>query len=132
MGRVLGTVAMAVGVTLAAAACGGSDDDPPVTLEGVTNDHGTKTAADGLEVEADDVYFGPTFIRATAGQTFSVELRNEGNARHSFTSPALKVDQDLEPGATRTLTIQAPASGTAVFTCRYHEIQGMKGAVFVP
>lgn len=121
---------MVVAVTVAGAACGGSGD-PPVTLEGTTNDRGTKTAADGLEVEANDVYFTPTFIRATPGQTFSIELKNGGGARHSFTSPDLKVDQDLAPGTTRTVTIEAPASGTAVFSCRYHQIQGMQGAVFV-
>ncbi len=130
MRRVLATVAVVLTVTLAGTACGGSDD-PPVTLEGKTNEHGTKTATDGLEVEADDIYFSPTFIRATAGQKFSIELKNEGGARHSFTSPVLKVDQDLEPGATRSLTIEAPASGTALFSCRYHQIEGMQGVVFV-
>ena len=130
MRRLLATVVVVATVALAGAACGGSED-PPVTLDGKTNDHGTKTATDGLEVEAHDVYFSPTFIRATAGQKFSIEVRNEGAARHSFTSPDLKVDQEFEPGAARSLTIDAPASGTAVFGCRYHQVQGMQGAVFV-
>ena len=116
---------MAVGLV----ACG--SDDPPVTLEGKTNDHGTKTAADELEVEADDVYFGPTYIRATAGQQFSIQLANEGSARHTFTSPALGVDLELEPGGRRTVTLKAPASGAAPFHCRFHQIEGMQGAVFV-
>ena len=127
MRRLLTTMVMAV--TLLAGGCG--SDEPPVNLAGKTNEHGTKTAGDDLAVEADDFYFGPTYIKADAGQQFSVEIHNEGGARHTFTSPALGVDLELEPGARRTLTLKAPASGTAEFHCRFHEIEGMQGAIYV-
>lgn len=129
MRRLLTSMVVAVAVALLAGACG--SDEPPVNLPGKTNEHGTKTAGDELEVEADDLYFGPTYISATAGQQFALELHNEGNARHTFTSPALGVDLELEPGGRRTITVKAPASGTAEFHCRFHQIQGMQGAVFV-
>jgi plastocyanin len=114
--------------------CGSDDSEdsaPPVSLSGPVNDHGTAKAEDDLEIEADDRYFGPTFIEAKAGQKFSVELHNEGSARHTFTSGDLGVDLELPQGDRRTISLTAPASGTVTFYCRFHEGQGMKGAVFV-
>ncbi len=110
---------------------GGGSSKPPVALPGDTNNHGTKTAKDDLEVEADDYYFSPTFITATAGQKFTVQLKNDGTARHTFTSPANGVDLELAPGATRTVTLTAPPNGSVEFHCRFHQTQGMQGAVYV-
>ncbi len=116
-------------VTLVAAGCG--SDDPPVQLTGRTNEHGTKTASDDLQVEADDGYFAPTYIKASPRRQFAIELHNEGTARHTFTSPDLGVDLELEAGGRRTVTLKAPASGHAVFFCRFHQLNGMQGALFV-
>jgi plastocyanin len=116
-------------VALVASGCG--DDDPPVVLEGRTNEHGTETAGDALEVGAYDAYFEPTYIKASADRQFAIELRNEGGARHTFPSPGLGVDLELEAGSRRTLTVKAPSSGHALFFCRFHQLHGMQGAVFV-
>ena len=130
-------MAMLVTLVLLSAACGGSDDSatggaaPPVSLAGTTNDHGTKTAAPDLEVELDDFYFGPTFMKATAGQTFTVMLKNEGQAVHTFTITALGIDEELLAGETRKVTLTAPQTGNLLVTCRYHQSQGMQGALFV-
>ncbi len=121
---------MAMAVALLASGCG--DDAPPVQLEGRTNDHGTKSAANDLQVELDDAYFAPTYIRASPGREFAIDLHNEGATRHTFTSPDLGVDLELEPGDRRTVSIKAPTSGHAVFHCRFHQLHGMQGAVFVP
>jgi plastocyanin len=131
-------------VLLAAAivACGGgsskSESKPQpsaastsVSLPGTTNDHGSATAKNGLEMEADDFYFGPTFVKATAGQRFTVELRNKGKATHTFTSAALGIDEQLAPGAEKTVTVTAPSNGFVEFHCRFHQAQGMQGAVIV-
>ncbi|HEX2272533.1 MAG TPA: cupredoxin domain-containing protein [Acidimicrobiales bacterium] len=121
--------AVATAVALAASGCGG--DGPPVALEGKTNEHGTKTASDDLEVDAYDAYFAPTYIKASAGRQFAIELHNEGTTRHTFTGPDLGVDLELEAGGRRTVTIKAPASGHALFFCRFHQLHGMQGAVVV-
>jgi plastocyanin len=114
---------------LVGSGCG--SDGPPVQLEGRVNAHGTKTATDDLAVEADDAYFDPTYIEASAREQFAIELFNEGTTRHTFTSPSLGVDLELAAGDRRTVTITAPASGHAVFFCRFHQLHGMQGAVFV-
>ena len=106
-------------------------DNPPVALPGTTTNHGTAGAKEGLEVELDDFYFGPTFVKATGGQRFTIELKNEGKAAHTFTSTQLGLDEQLAPGAEKTVTVTAPASGFVEFHCRFHQSQGMQGAIFV-
>jgi plastocyanin len=91
-------------VALVAVGCG--SDEAPVQLTGRTNEHGTKTASDDLEVEAEDAYFAPTYIKASPGEQFAIELHNEGTARHTFTSPDLGVDRELDAGGRRTVTIK--------------------------
>lgn len=120
-------------MALVVVGCGGDGESssPPISLEGVTSNHGTEVAKNDLEVEVDNYYFGPTFITAGAGQKFTIQLRNEGNGRHTFTSADLGVDLELAPGATRTVSVNSPQSGTAEFHCRFHESQGMQGAVYV-
>ena len=123
--------------SLLVTACGGSDDasesggSPPVSLAGTTNDHGTAAATAELAMELDDFYFGPTFVRATAGQAFTLELTNEGKEPHTFTSTALGIDEHLEPGQKRTVRVTAPQSGVALVICNIHQALGMQGAIFV-
>jgi plastocyanin len=103
----------------------------PVAMPGPTNDRGTKAAAEGLAVDAEDFSFNPTFVKATAAQRFTIEVANKGKATHTFTSAALGVDQQLAPGQRKAIQIVAPASGNAEFHCRFHQGQGMQGAVYV-
>lgn len=124
-------------VGLAAVGCSSSDDSktstaaPPVSLPGTVNDHGTKPASNPTELELDDNYFAATFVKASAGQQFNVELRNEGTNTHTFTSAQLGVDQEVAPGTTKTVTVTAPPTGSAEFHCRFHQALGMQGAVFI-
>src|SRR4029079_19283000 len=71
-------------VVVVAVACGddsGSSNastgtSTPVRLAGKVNVHGQKDlgGAATLEIEQDDFYFSPTFVKASAGQTIKVEL----------------------------------------------------------
>lgn len=104
----------------------------PVMLSGKVNDEGSKdaTGKSELEVEADDYYFAPTFIKAAAGQKISLKLKNEGKATHTFTSTELGVDKELKPDETATVEITVPSSDAVVFFCRFHQNGGMQGAVY--
>src|SRR5436190_24210850 len=59
----------------------------PVQLTGKVTDKGTKDVSgkSTVEVEADDYYFNPTFLKATPGATLDVSLKNEGKQVHTFT-----------------------------------------------
>ena len=141
---------MLVVVTLAVAACGddngsasgsgsgsGSETEDttkaPVSLSGDVSNHGTKEVADGakLEVEQDDFYFSPTFVKATPGAKITVELHNEGDADHTFTIDGTDVDETVKAGDTAEVEVTLPDSGATAFYCRFHKDSGgMQGAFF--
>lgn len=104
----------------------------PVSLAGTVNDHGTKDLAgkDEFELELDNFYFNPTFIKVAPGSKVKVELSNEGSAPHTFTVDALHVDQQVAPGKSMDVTITLPASGALAFYCKFHKGQGMQGALY--
>ena len=124
---------MAMAAVLVAAACGGdnSGSSAPASIPGKVNSHGTKDVKDGqtLEMEADDYYFGPTFLKGPAGAKVTLELQNEGKAKHTFTIDDQKIDQQLDPDARATVSVTLPASGTLVYYCHFHQNQGMQGAL---
>jgi plastocyanin len=107
----------------------------PVTLDGKVNNKGTKDIskkkAATLEVEADDYYFEPTFVKVQPGEKVTIELKNEGSTTHTFTSDKLNIDQQLSAGKSKKFTVTVPSSGTAFqFHCDFHEGMGMQGAFF--
>ena len=100
-----------------------------VTVKG-TKDVSSKSSAK-LEVELDDKYFNPTFIKAKAGENITLELKNEGTLPHTFTSDTLAVDKQIDPGKSAKLTVTVPSDGQVFqFHCDFHESAGMAGAVF--
>jgi plastocyanin/predicted small secreted protein len=112
-------------------ASGNASEQPPVSLEGTVNDHGVgEIENDELELELDDNYFAPTFVRGTPGEQVTVELVNEGNATHTFTSDSLGVDEELSGGDSSSVSITLPEEGAVAFHCRFHGAQGMKGAFY--
>lgn len=137
-------------LALLAAACGGGTDTeeagptpapaeeepvgtPPISLSGPVNFEGTadKSGAGSsfsLEMVQDDFSFEPTFVEAAPGARVTVELRNEGDAEHTFTIDALDVDEVVDAGETAEVAVMLPEEGPVRFTCRFHEAQGMQGA----
>ncbi len=112
----------------------GSDDGGggPVELSGEVNNEGTEdaTGSDTLELEADDFYFEPTFVKATPGSTLTITVGNEGDTDHTFTVDDQDIDSEVEPGASADVQVTVPDDGTVNFYCRFHLAQGMQGAVF--
>lgn len=107
----------------------------PVQLSGQVTNKGTKDissagASTELDLEADDFYFKPTFIKAAPGQNVEVRIENEGGATHTFTAPSVNVDQEVASGKGATVGITIPASGNVAFFCRFHRSSGMQGAFF--
>jgi plastocyanin len=107
----------------------------PVTLSGKVNNKGTKDisskATASLELEADDYYFEPTFVKVKAGEKVTITLKNEGSATHTFTSTGLSIDQQVAPGKSAKFTVTVPSSGNAFqFHCNFHQSMGMQGAFY--
>jgi plastocyanin len=130
---------------LAAAGCGSSSSGSSGTtteksggggqraIAGVqANDHGTKAVDSGkTEVELDDFYFKPTVLEGKAGQTVTLELKNEGKTEHTFTIDSQGLDKDLQPGEKAEVTVTIPKSGVVSFYCKFHKSSGMAGALAV-
>jgi plastocyanin len=107
----------------------------PVKLGQKVNIKGTKDVSSKssakLEMEMDDKYFNPTFIKAKAGEKITLELKNEGSLPHTFTSDGLSVDQQVDPGKSAKLTFTVPSDGQVFqFHCNFHQAAGMIGGVY--
>lgn len=105
-----------------------------VELSGPVNDKGSADISDAgatpsIDIEADDSYFEPTFIKAAPGATVTVKVENEGDTAHTFTIDGA-VDQQLEPGDEATVTVDVPESGSLRFFCDFHSGMGMQGAFY--
>jgi uncharacterized cupredoxin-like copper-binding protein len=87
-----------------------------------------------------DIYFDPNLATIPADEAVTVQIRNEGRAVHNFSvtdhkNPDVKnlnISVTMDPGATGTATIDAPA-GTYYFFCNQpgHEQGGMFGYLTV-
>jgi plastocyanin len=80
-----------------------------------------------VEVEADDLYFKPRFLRGSPGQTLTIKLTNEGRAQHNFSLSAQRIDKDIAPAANIDVQVMFPPSGALRFFCKYHAGLGMNG-----
>lgn len=87
--------------------------------------------ADGkVEVELGDSYFNPAFIHAAGGSTLHLEVTNGGGMPHTFTIDSAGIDEQLAPGASKTVDVEVPESGALRMYCRFHGSNGgMQGAI---
>lgn len=87
----------------------------------------------------EDLRFVPNSFSAKVGVPLRVTLTNRGTERHDLNFPALHmpglqgVESILEPGETRSITLQFDTPGTHTFICSLpgHAAAGMTGAVTV-
>jgi len=92
-------------------------------------DHGTKDVRklSKIELEADDYYFSPTFLRGTPGQKLRVVVESEASTLHNITISALGIDKDIPPKGKVEFDVTFPASGVLAFSCKFHGALGMNG-----
>jgi plastocyanin len=136
--RVLSSLAVVLVLAVTATACGKENENEggggTTTIAGQkANDHGTKDVSGetSAELEQDNFYFEPTILKGTPGQKLTIELSNEGSALHNFSIPDQSIDQDVQPDTKGEVAVTFPDSGTLVFFCKYHQSQGMVGALEV-
>jgi len=141
MRRIRGVVVIAAALSLfAVAGCGGygggskdSEEDTTTTIAGTqAESHGTKDVSDEsgkVEIELYDNYFEPTVLKGTPGQKVELELKNEGEAAHTFTISKQSVDKEIQPGDETETNVTFPQSGQLEFVCKFHQGEGMIGAL---
>jgi plastocyanin len=80
-----------------------------------------------VDLEADEYYFEPAFLRGTPGQKLKLEIENESSTLHSFTIPEQKLDMNIPPKGKVVVEVTFPPSGVVRFLCRFHSELGMEG-----
>lgn len=125
------------------AACGGSGGSygpapAPIPRSSLTpsseqpiNDGGTRDARGlrSVDVAATDFRFSPSTIVATPGQVLTLVVHNASGTLHNLSQTGQRVDRNVQPGATVSLTMTVPATGDLIFTCSFHAASGMAGTV---
>jgi len=93
------------------------------------SDHGTKDVRNQskLELEADDYYFSPTFLRGNPGQKLTLVVESEASTLHNLSIPTLGIDKDIPPRGKVQVDVTFPSSGVLVFFCKFHAALGMNG-----
>jgi plastocyanin len=140
MTRIQGVVVIAaLFALLAAAGCGGGggggneSEGTTTSIMGTqVESHGTKDVSaetEKIEIELDDNYYEPTILKGKPGQKVELELKNEGNAAHTFTLSEQSVDEEIQPGDETETEVTFPQSGELKFVCKFHEGEGMIGAL---
>jgi plastocyanin len=108
-----------------------STGGPVTAIGGKINNRGQKNFTKenfSVELEADNFYFEPTFIVAPGGGKAKIELKNEGDIEHNLSIPARKVDEDVEAGQSKNLTVEVGTDSFVPFYCKYHKAEGMQGS----
>jgi YVTN family beta-propeller protein len=101
-----------------------------ITLGALTfADHGTKDVKGQaeLDLEADDYYFAPTFLRGEPGQQLTLEIENESGTLHNISLPEQHIDKDIPPKGKVKVEVTIPSSGVVHFFCKFHGALGMNG-----
>ncbi|MEA2585086.1 MAG: hypothetical protein QOF33_3171 [Thermomicrobiales bacterium] len=122
----------ASGVSSPVATQAASQAASPVASPAVSGDAGAATTT-ALTVELHDIFFDPKEITIPANTDLTITLVNKGAAPHTFDVDALNVHSgEVAPGATATVTINAPA-GDYEFYCAIpgHKQAGMVGTLHV-
>jgi uncharacterized cupredoxin-like copper-binding protein len=85
-----------------------------------------------ITVELQDIKFVPPDITVPANTPTKVTLKNTGAAPHNFSVEGLDISDDLAPGETKEVEINAPAGEYKIF-CDVpgHEAAGMVGKLTV-
>ena len=104
------TVAGVLALALTAAACSSGDD---------SGTGGSASAAGGgsATLTVKDFEFSPSTLDVSSGQT-TITVTNDGTVVHNFSLDDGSVSQDIDPGASATVTVDVSAD--APFHCKYH------------
>ncbi|MGG3564818.1 cupredoxin domain-containing protein [Neobacillus rhizosphaerae] len=84
-----------------------------------------------MEVKLYDDAFNPKVITIPSGRTTTLKLKNEGKKKHTFTVEKLSIEEEVQPGQEKTITVNPKNAGTYELICRYHFQEGMVGKVIV-
>ena len=141
---VLLTAATVALITLAACSSGGSSasgsssGSNKITIgSDQANDHGTQDATGtstftiGADNDSSGYFFNPTILLGSAGQSITLDIKNDGSVQHNFSITSMNVNITLQPGASQEVKVTFPQTGTVEYFCSFHHALGMAGELSV-
>ena len=106
-------------VAVLGAACGGdAESEEPEDTGSATQEEEPVQAEESVSIGAADFQFDPDTITVAAGGT--VEVTNEGDAKHNFSAQDAGIDEDVDVGGSTTVDLADVEPGTYDFICKYH------------
>jgi plastocyanin len=123
--RVRNLAAAVLVLGLLAAACSSNDSGGG---GGTTGSSGGGSGGGGTTVTMEGFAFHPDALTLPSGKV-TLTVTNDDSTLHSFTLDDGSVSVDVQPGATKQVTITVPASGTLGWHCRIHT--SMTGTITV-
>jgi plastocyanin len=112
----IGLMAVAVAAALTLGACGGEEAE------------GGGGGGAGGTLSMIDNEFDPASLTVSAGD--SVKVSNDGANPHNITIEGTDIDENVDPGQSTTVTIDAEPGEYTMF-CEFHRSGGMEGTVTV-
>jgi plastocyanin len=109
-------------IVLVAIACGGDE-------ESSGGSGGDNSTPQEVEVVAKDFSFVPKKLSGAVGQSIEITLSNTGEVSHTFTIDEYNVDTEVPAGEETTVTVLPSEPGEFNYYCRFHQDQGMLGAI---
>lgn len=102
------------------------------TAGGTPSAGGGTPAAAATTIDLEDIRFVPAVMTVQANTPTTISLSNTGTTLHNFSIDELNIKQDVQPGQTVEVVINAPA-GEYKFYCDVpgHEAAGMVGTLTV-
>jgi len=141
---VLLTAATVALITLAACSSGGSSasgsssGSNKITIgSDQANDHGTQDATGtstftiGADNDSSGYFFNPTILLGSAGQSITLDIKNDGSVQHNFSITSMNVNITIQPGASQEVKVTFPQTGTVEYFCSFHHALGMAGELSV-
>jgi len=141
---VLLSAAAAALITLAACSSGGSSasgsssSSNKITIgSDQANDHGTQDATGtstftiGADNDSSGYFFNPTILLGSAGQSITLDIKNDGSVQHNFSITSMNVNITIQPGASQEVKVTFPQTGTVEYFCSFHHALGMAGELSV-
>ena len=141
---VLLTAATVALIALAACSSGGSSasgsssGSNKITIgSDQANDHGTQDATGtstftiGADNDSSGYFFNPTILLGSAGQSITLDIKNDGSVEHNFSITSMNVNITIQPGASQEVKVTFPQTGTVEYFCSFHHALGMAGELSV-
>ncbi len=114
---------IAVVMVLGLAGCGNGDDGDNVL-----------GSADRADVRITNQGFEPNELEVRVGEEVRFTVANEDDRPHTFTLTFLGIDEEIAPGETKAITLEAtqvPDAGFYSFYSKNHQAEGYQGRIQV-